>query len=110
MDLRPESLPDDISKSCLQLLNSGRKREAMSVLYRCTLSRLINDHNLEILSSFTEKECCSEVCNSRSKEEATFFEGLTSLWIITAYGHRDPEQQVCFQLLENWQNLYGAKP
>jgi hypothetical protein len=110
MDLRPESLPDDIGKTCLQLLHSGQKREAMGLLYRCTLSRLINDHNLEILSSFTEKECCSEVRSSRSAAEATFFDSLTSLWIVTAYGHRDPEQQVCLQLVNNWQNLYGVKP
>ncbi len=109
MDLRPESLPDDVGKTCLQLLNSGRKREAMSLLYRCTLSRLINDHNLQILSSFTEKECCSEVLNSRSAAEATFFDNLTSLWIAIAYGHRDPEQQTCLQLVANWQNFYGAE-
>lgn len=110
MDLRPESLPDDIGSACLQLLKLGKKREAMGLLYRGTLSRLINDHNLEILASFTEKECCSEVRNSRSLEEATFFDSLTELWIVTAYGHQDPEQPLCFQLVENWQSLYGVKP
>jgi hypothetical protein len=110
LDLRPESLPEDVTGSCLKLMNSGQKREAMSLLYRCTLSRLINDHNLEISSSYTEKECCNEVQSSRSRAEAVFFDSLTSLWIVTAYGHRDPEQQACYQLVENWQNFYGAKP
>ncbi len=110
MDLRPESLPDDVAKACLKLLHSGEKREAMGLLYRCTLSKLINDHDLEILASFTEKECCNEVHNSRSDKEASFFDSLTSLWIVTAYGHREPEQQLCFQLVENWQNLYEITP
>lgn len=106
MDLRPESLPDDVGGACLQLLNSNQKREAMSLLYRCTLSRLINVHGLEILTSFTEKECCTEVHNNRSKAEASFFDNLTSLWIVTAYGHRDPEHHACLELVQNWQNLY----
>ena len=110
MDLRPESLPDDVGKACLELLESGQKRESMSLLYRGTLSCLVNDYGLDILSSFTENECCREVRNTRSTAEATFFDSLTSLWVITAYGHREPDHQHCFQLVENWQGLYGVKP
>ncbi|MDJ0621616.1 MAG: hypothetical protein QNJ17_01550 [Desulfocapsaceae bacterium] len=109
MDLRPESLPDDLGKACLELLNSGRKREAMSLLYRGTLSRLVNDHGLDILASFTENECCQEVRSRRPTVEANFFDNLTSLWIITAYGHRDPDGNHCSDLVDNWQSIYGAK-
>lgn len=109
IDLRPESLPDDIGKACTQLLTEGKKREAMSLLYRGTLSNLVNNHNLEIHSSLTEKECCDEVQKSRPESEATFFDTLTSLWIFIAYGHRDPDSGVCRELIDRWKNLYGVQ-
>jgi len=107
MDLRPESLPDDIGKVCTELLRIGKKREAMSLLYRGTLSNLVNNYHLEIHSSFTENECCDEVQQNRPTPEATFFNSLTSLWVFIAYRHRDPNTRVCSELLSRWVNLYG---
>lgn len=109
MDLRPESLPDDIVKVCSQLLIQKETREAMSLLYRATLSSLINKHHLEIHSSFTENECCEEVVKSRPGPEATFFHSLTSLWVFLAYGHKNPEIDVCRELIGTWESLYGGQ-
>jgi hypothetical protein len=109
MDLRPESLPDDIGRVSIELLTQGKKREAISLLYRGTLSKLVNSYDLEIHSSFTENECCGEVQNNRPKPEAAFFSSLTSLWVFTAYGHRDPNTEVCSQLINRWVNLYGVQ-
>lgn len=109
MDLRPESLPDDLKSTCLQLLSEGNKREAMSLLYRGTLSRLVNGFQLEVHSSYTENECCDEVKKSRPKQEATFFSKLTSLWVLLAYGHRNPDTDTCRKLIGQWEELYGER-
>ena len=85
-----------------------KQREAISLLYRGTLSNLVNHHQLEIQSSFTENECCFEVENSRPKPEANFFASLTSLWVFLAYGHLSPKPGSCRELVLCWNDLYGG--
>lgn len=109
MDLRPESLPEDIGATCERLLKEGNKRGALSLLYRGTLSKLITFEKLEINSSYTENECCLEVRKSRPAKESGFFDELTIRWVILAYGHRQPEDGVCHTLLDTWRDLYGAR-
>ncbi len=110
MDIRPESLPEDIGASCLELLEKGRKRDTLSLLYRGTLSRLVNLHRLEIHPSFTEAECCHQVQDQRPEVEGTFFDDLTSLWVFLAYGHRNPNGEACHRLITQWNELYGVQP
>jgi hypothetical protein len=109
MDLRPESLPDNIGRTCFQLLEDGKKREAIGLLYRGTLSGLIHRGRLEIHPSSTEKECCNEVRRNRPGPEASFFDTLTRLWIFIAYGHRSPEVETCREIIRQWQTLYGEQ-
>jgi len=110
MDLRPESLPDNIGQTCFLLLDEGRTREAISLLYRGTLSGLIHRGHLEIRPSSTEKECSGEVRRHRPVPEASFFDRLTGLWIYIAYGHRSPDVEACREIVSQWQDLFGEKP
>jgi hypothetical protein len=110
MDLRPESLPDNVGRSCFLLLDDGRTREAISLLYRGTLSGLIHRGHLDIHPSSTEKECSGEVRRHRPAPEASFFDRLTGLWIYIAYGHRKPEVEACREIVSQWQDLFGEKP
>ncbi len=109
LDLRPASLPERIDTACLQLLDQGKKREALGLLYRGTLSTLVNRFHLAILPSFTEGECCRQVGKNRPEKESGFFHDLTSLWLFLAYGHREPETQACQNLVSRWQSLYGGQ-
>ena len=106
MDIRPESLPDDIMAECRELIETNRKRSALSLLYRSTLSRLIHQHNLRIGASQTEYECCSAVNHHRPQQEADYFSALTMLWLTTAYRHQDPEAGDCLDLVVQFQQLY----
>lgn len=110
MDLRPESLPERVDTFCLRLLDEGKKREALSLLYRGTLSILVNRCRLEIRSSFTEGECCLEVRKNRPEQESAFFNDLTSLWVFLAFGHRNPDTETCRILVSRWESLYGVQP
>lgn len=108
LDIRPESLPGDIRLACLGLLDAGKKREALSLMYRATLSRLADRDMLDIRSSSTERECCLAVRKNRPAQEAVYFEELTTLWVLFAYGHHEPEEGNCRHLLDGWQCHYGS--
>ena len=108
LDLRPETLPEDIQSACFRLLNEGRVRAAISLLYRGTLRAILDRYPLQIASSFTENECRAEVNRHCSPSEVTYFDTLTALWIAVAYGHRSPRTEACQGLIQRWQGLYGG--
>ncbi|WP_163340383.1 hypothetical protein [Desulfopila sp. IMCC35008] len=109
MDIRPESLPDDIGSACRELLGQQKKREALSLLYRGVLSHLINTHHVHIYASQTENECCAIIKTYRPQSETSFFSHLTALWLTTAYGHREPALESCLEIVDRWQELYGEQ-
>lgn len=108
MPISPDSLPEDIPTAIRQLLEGGRIRQALSLLYRATLVRLVHDCQLRIPDSATEGECRALVAASRPDPEADHFSRLTNLWIRCAYGHSDPEAQQVLALADSWQGLYGG--
>jgi hypothetical protein len=57
LDVRPESLPDDVGAAAWALWQAGQAPAALSLLYRGALSRLIHRHRVAITSSATEGEC-----------------------------------------------------
>src|SRR5690606_22001794 len=57
MDIRPESLPDDIGGAALQLWERNEHRAALALLYRGMLSRLVHSHAVPIRESTTEADC-----------------------------------------------------
>jgi hypothetical protein len=107
LDVRAESLPDDIAAEALLQLRQGQLRRALSLLYRGSLIRLISEHQLDIPGSATEGECQRLVERRRGAEEADFFSRLTQLWLITAYAHILPEAQQIERLCHDWQQVYG---
>jgi hypothetical protein len=57
LDIRPESLPDDIGAAALALWSRGDRRAALALLYRGLLSRLAHVHKVPIRDSSTEGDC-----------------------------------------------------
>jgi hypothetical protein len=108
LDLRPESLPKDLVAECHALLGQGQVREAMSLLYRGTLSRLLNERSLALQASLTEMECVRLVSTAVAEQEASFFHRLTLGWMAIAYAHRQEPPSVYQGLVDEWQGLYGA--
>jgi hypothetical protein len=106
MPINPESLPEDIPGSIRQLLESGQIRQALGLLYRATLARLVHEGQLRIPDSATEGECRTLVAASRPVPEADYFGRLTNLWVRCAYGHLDPEADQVLTLTDTWQGLY----
>lgn len=106
LDVRPDSLPDDVISEALQQLKAGKPRDALSLLYRGTLVRLITEYQLEIPNSATEAECLEEVRHHRSPVEADYFQRLTRAWLYTAYANIPADAQAIEQLCHDWQQVY----
>lgn len=61
LDVRPESLPDNVPEAAARLLAAGDVRGATSLLYRAALIALIQDGRIEIGRGDTEGECILRV-------------------------------------------------
>jgi len=57
LDVRESSLPDDVSGRALDLWERGSPREALRLLYRGALSRLITVEGVALKASATEGDC-----------------------------------------------------
>lgn len=107
LDVRPESLPEDVVAAALQRLHQGELRVALSLLYRGALVKLVTEHQLEILDSATEGECLQLVQRHRARDEAAYFQQLTRSWQVTAYAHTPADAKTIEQLCHDWQKVYG---
>lgn len=106
LDVREESLPDDVCQRVLQLWDNGADRAAMSLLYRATLSRLIHDFSFEFYAGFTEQECVEVVKQAGPDDLSQYLQQLTSLWQHLAYAHRRPQREQLTVLCTGWQALF----
>src|SRR5690606_31518638 len=96
------SLPADVSASALALWQNQEKRAALALLYRASLSRLL-EAGLEIEQGHTEQECLQVAqrfaqTQPRAATAIAYFAQLTSAWQRLAYGHLPPADEVAKQL------------
>ncbi len=105
LDVRAESLPDDVPARVMHLWEQGNHREALGLLYRAALSQLIEQHSLAFKPSHTESECAALVQSLGVSELSQYFDRLTQIWRRLAYGHRLPETEVLRGLCKNWNSV-----
>jgi hypothetical protein len=102
LDVTPESLPENVPEQVLKLWRSEQFREALGLLYRASLSRLIERYELAFRASHTEAEC-AELVRARGIDSLSdYFTSLTNVWRRLAYGHLLPEQEIVLQLCAAW--------
>lgn len=111
LQVSAQSLPDDIVASALALW-PARPREALSLLYRASLSRLITDYRLPLKSADTEEQALQRIASLNNPALNDFSQELTRHWQNLAYGHRLPATHVLPELCERWRHLFetGARP
>jgi hypothetical protein len=102
LDVSPESLPDDVPAQVMSFWQDNRQREALGLLYRASLSRLIDQHALAFKSSHTEAECAALVKTRGINSLSSYFTGLTRAWCHLAYGHELPELDTIQKLCAGW--------
>jgi hypothetical protein len=86
MELAPETLPPDVAAAAAALAREGRLREALSLLYRGSLSTLVHERGVRLLPSHTE----AEVLELSGQEVHSYLENLIDAWRLCAYARRDP--------------------
>ena len=102
LDVTPESLPEDVTQQALRLWREGASREALGLLYRASLSRLIDRYQLAFRSSHTEAECAALVRAQGIDSLSDYFWQLTQTWRRLAYGHQLPSEVDLQALCEGW--------
>lgn len=108
LDIRPQSLPDDIPGTALKLWQAHKARAALSLLYRGCLSTLVNRHRLELPKSATEGDVLLLARGRVSEEIGAYLGRTTRLWQALAYGHRLPTDAEIAGLCEGWHTLEAA--
>ena len=100
LDIRPESLPNDIGAAALDLWSHEKHREALSLLYRGLLSRLAHLHGVPIRASTTEGDCLALAEKHLTADRTAYVLRLVKVWQRAVYGGKDPDTQTVAELCE----------
>jgi hypothetical protein len=111
LDIRPESLPENIGAAALELLEAGRERDALSLLYRGALSRAVHRHGIAIAASATEGEALRAVNATLDPPRAAYFVDLVALWQRAVYAGESVSAMPIARLCRGFsESLEGAPP
>jgi len=112
MDLNPDTLPDDVGAHAWVLWQSENFLESLSLLYRGSLSKLVNRDGVKLPFSATEGDCLRILKSSHIQDNLeliNYFETLTTIWQRAAYAHRLPEISNVKQICDSWSPLFHVE-
>jgi hypothetical protein len=107
LELGTETLPEDIASTAEQLW-PNQPREALGLLYRGLLSRLLHDFNLPLKSADTEGQVLQRVHQLQQPQLLAFSDELTRHWQNLAYGHHLPPVSAQQKLCNDWRVLFSS--
>ena len=109
MDVRKESLPKDIVGEAQKLWQAKKHREALSLLYRGALVRLINQEQVKLEDSYTEGDVLKQASKKLVSGKQNYLTLLTSQWKLIAYAHRSPTDDKVQQLFNQWHSDFALE-
>ena len=109
LDLRPASLPADISAAALGEVDAGRYVAALSLLYRGTLVALIRRQHIEFRSGDTEDSCLRRVGGRIDADAAGYFAQLLDAWKRAAYAELPPDAESARDLCQRWAQHFAER-
>lgn len=107
LDVRPESLPDDVVAAARAALAAGRIEEALSLLYRGALVVLIHRVQVEFRIGDTENDCLHRVHGRIDRVAEDYFGHLLDQWRLVAYARQIPPMPILENLCTGWQQHFG---
>jgi hypothetical protein len=107
LDIRPDSLPDDIVAAAQTLFGQGQLREGLALLYRGALSRLAHRAQIPFERGDTEGDCVLRVIRANLPMRA-FFAELTQGWQTVAYASQPLPPEQTARLCQGWVDAFGA--
>ncbi len=102
LDIRPQSLPDDIGAAARTLWDGGNHRAALALLYRGLLSRLAHTHRLSIRDSSTEGDCLALAARALDAQRLAYATRLVRVWQGAIYGGNVIDAPVMHELCANF--------
>lgn len=108
LDIRPESLPDDIGAAVRELWLAGERRAALSLLYRGTLSRLVHSYEVAIGDASTEGDCVRLARAALPHDRSDYVAALVGAWQLAVYGHRPLASDTVLRLCADFDRLLPA--
>ena len=93
LDIRPESLPENIAEAAMEYWRAGDPRAALSLLYRGALSRLAARDGVALKASDTEGDCLRAATRVLGASNSGYFARLTGAWQRVAYAGRAPQTE-----------------
>jgi hypothetical protein len=108
LDIRPESLPDNIGSAARELWDSGDQRAALSLLYRGLLSRLVHVHNIPIRDSSTEGDTLELTATRMREDKRDYVTRLIRVWQHAVYGGRTPDSAALHGLCDEFAPALNA--
>lgn len=107
LDVRAQSLPDDVITNVRKLWQQQQPREALSLLYRAALAQLLQRFALPFRDDMTEGECVLIANDGAPADTAEFFAKLTRTWQRLAYAHIAPDAATLDAHCAQWQRVFG---
>jgi hypothetical protein len=107
MEVSRESLPDDVPAAAWALWNEGRHQEALALLYRGAISRVIEIGRVAIQESDTEGDCVRRVVEAGAVVHPDYFRSITKVWIALAYAGQRPADREVELLCQRWPFVEG---
>jgi len=102
LDIRPESLPDDIGGTARALWDRGEHRAALALLYRGLLSRLAHTYEVPIRDSSTEGDCLTIAARTLESRRLEYATQLVRTWQRAIYGGLSIEAGTVHELCANF--------
>lgn len=102
MEVSPDSLPEDIPSAAWALWQQNRHQEALGLLYRGSISKVIEHGQVEIQESDTEGDCMRRVESAGVVAHPGYFRGITGVWIRLAYAGINPADAEVQALCQQW--------
>jgi hypothetical protein len=114
LDVRPESLPDDVAAEARRLLTAGDVRGAVGLLYRGALVSLIQDGRIDIARGDTELECVMRVRRAYGADvgggaKTAYFAGMVTIWQRVAYAKKPVTMDEVMPLIDEWPSHFNIR-
>ena len=110
LDIHPDSLPDDVSAAAIELLRAGRLRDALSLLYRASLSSAVHRYGVTLGAHYTEREVLRTVKGALDEDRARYFTDLVATRQKIAYAGEAMAPDAVLPLCAGFSTCFDPPP
>lgn len=110
LDIRPTSLPSDVGAAAQALWQRGAHRQALSLLYRGVLSRLVHQHAVPIVAASTEDECVALARTRLDPPRGAYVQRMVGAWTRAVYGAELPSTGLMLDLCQEFAVHFAPPP